>query len=396
MIKKIVLAYSGGLDTSVAIKWLKETYGAEVIAFCADLGQGEDLEAVREKALKTGASKVYVEDLMDEFVKEYIFPMLRANAVYEGSYLLGTSIARPLIAKKQIDIAEKEGADAVAHGATGKGNDQVRFELTYYALKPDIRVVAPWREWPFNSRQSLIDYAERHDIPVAATREKPYSTDRNLFHISYEGGILEDPWTEPPSDMYTMTVSPEMAPDRPVYVEIKFDKGNPVQVNGESLSPASLLERLNSIAGENGIGRVDMVENRYVGIKSRGVYETPGGTVLHIAHRAIESITLDREVMHLRDSLIPRYAELVYYGYWFSPEREMLQRLVDDVQEDVTGSVRLKLYKGNCQVVGRRAPKSLYHPELATFEAEEIYNQKDAEGFIKLNALRLKVRHLLK
>lgn len=396
VIKKIVLAYSGGLDTSVAIKWLKETYGAEVIAFCADLGQGEDLEAVREKALKTGASKVYVEDLMDEFVKEYIFPMLRANAVYEGSYLLGTSIARPLIAKKQIDIAEKEGADAVAHGATGKGNDQVRFELTYYALKPDIRVVAPWREWPFNSRQSLIDYAERHDIPVAATREKPYSTDRNLFHISYEGGILEDPWTEPPSDMYTMTVSPEMAPDRPVYVEIKFDKGNPVQVNGESLSPASLLERLNSIAGENGIGRVDMVENRYVGIKSRGVYETPGGTVLHIAHRAIESITLDREVMHLRDSLIPRYAELVYYGYWFSPEREMLQRLVDDVQEDVTGSVRLKLYKGNCQVVGRRAPKSLYHPELATFEAEEIYNQKDAEGFIKLNALRLKVRHLLK
>lgn len=396
MIKKIVLAYSGGLDTSVAIKWLKETYGAEVIAFCADLGQGEDLEAVREKASKTGASKVYVEDLMDEFVKEYIFPMLRANAVYEGSYLLGTSIARPLIAKKQIEIAEREGADAVAHGATGKGNDQVRFELAYYALKPDIRVIAPWREWPFNSRQSLIDYAERHDIPVAATREKPYSTDRNIFHISYEGGILEDPWTEPPSDMYTMTVSPEMAPDRPVYVEIKFDKGNPVQVNGEGLSPASLLERLNSIAGENGIGRVDMVENRYVGIKSRGVYETPGGTVLHIAHRAIESITLDREVMHLRDSLIPRYAELVYYGYWFSPEREMLQRLVDDVQEDVTGSVRLKLYKGNCQVVGRRSPKSLYHPELATFEAEEIYNQKDAEGFIKLNALRLKVRHLLK
>lgn len=396
MAKKIVLAYSGGLDTSVAIKWLKEIYGAEVIAFCADLGQGEDLEAVREKALKTGASKVYIEDLMDEFVKEYIFPMLRANAVYEGSYLLGTSIARPLIAKKQIEIAEKEGADAVAHGATGKGNDQVRFELAYYALKPDIRVIAPWREWPFNSRQSLIDYAERHDIPVAATREKPYSTDRNIFHISYEGGILEDPWTEPPSDMYTMTVSPEMAPDRPVYVEIKFDKGNPVQVNGEGLSPASLLERLNSIAGENGIGRVDMVENRYVGIKSRGVYETPGGTVLHIAHRAIESITLDREVMHLRDSLIPRYAELVYYGYWFSPEREMLQRLVDDVQEDVTGSVRLKLYKGNCQVVGRRSPKSLYHPELATFEAEEIYNQKDAEGFIKLNALRLKVRHLLK
>jgi argininosuccinate synthase len=394
MIKKIVLAYSGGLDTSVAIKWMKETYNTKIIAFCADIGQGEDIEAIKEKALKTGASKVYIEDLKEEFVKDYIFPMLRANAVYEGSYLLGTSIARPLIAKKQIEILKKEGAEAVAHGATGKGNDQVRFELTYYALKPDVKVIAPWREWPFNSRKSLIEYAGRQGIPVTATKEKPYSIDRNLFHISYEGGILEDPWQEPPSEMYTMITPPEKAPDRPIYIEISYDKGDPVAINNERMSPASLLGRLNSIAGENGIGRVDIVENRYVGIKSRGVYETPGGTVLHSAHRAIESIVLDREIMHLRDSLLSRYSELIYYGYWFSPERVAVQNLMDDIQKDVTGTVRIKLYKGNCYVVGRRSPYSLYHPGLATFETGDVYNQKDAEGFIKLNALRLKLRKL--
>lgn len=379
-----------------AIKWLKETYGAKIIAFCADLGQGEDLEAVREKALRTGASKVYVEDLREEFVRHYIFPMLRANAVYEGSYLLGTSIARPLIAGKQIEIAEEEGAEAVAHGATGKGNDQVRFELTYYALRPDVKVIAPWREWPFDSRRSLIEYSERHRIPVTATKEKPYSIDRNLFHISYEGGILEDPWSEPPADMYTMITSPEKAPEKPAYIEISFERGNPVAINGRRMSPARLLGRLNSIAGEHGIGRVDIVENRYVGIKSRGVYETPGGTVLHAARRAVESIVLDREVMHLRDSLTPRYSELVYYGYWFSPERLALQSLTDDIQKNVSGTARVKLYKGNCYIVGRKSPFSLYHPDLATFEKEEIYDQKDAEGFIKINALRLKLRKLKK
>ncbi len=393
---KIVLAYSGGLDTSVAIKWLKETYNADVIAFCADLGQGEDLTAIKKKALKTGASKAYVEDLREEFVRDYVFPMLRMNAVYEGAYLLGTSIARPLIAKKQIDIAEKEKADAVAHGATGKGNDQVRFELTYYALKPDIKVIAPWREWPFNSRQSLIKYAAKHGIPVPVTKAKPYSTDRNLFHISYEGGILEDPWAAPPSDMFTMITPPEKAPDKASYIELSYEKGNPVSINGKRMTPARLLDALNKIAGKNGIGRIDMVENRYVGIKSRGVYETPGGTVLHIAHRAIESITLDREVLHLRDSLVPKYAELIYYGYWFSPERKILQAMIDKIQADVTGSVRLKLYKGNCHVIGRKSPKSLYNPELATFEAEKVYNQKDAEGFIKLNALRLKVGRMFR
>ncbi len=395
-VNKIVLAYSGGLDTSVAIKWLKQKYNTEIIAFYADIGQGEDTEPIREKALKTGASQVYIEDLKEEFVKNYIFPMLRTNAVYEGSYLLGTSIARPLIAKKQVEIAEQEGAEAVAHGATGKGNDQVRFELTYYAFQPAIKVIAPWREWPFNSRNSLIEYSEKNDIPVTATKEKPYSIDRNLFHISYEGGILEDPWQEPPSDMYTMIVQPERAPDKPLYVEISYEEGNPVALNDELLSSATLLTRLNHLAGEHGVGRVDMVENRYVGMKSRGVYETPGGTVLHIAHRALESITLDREVMHIRDSLIPRYAELVYYGYWFSPERKALQTFMDDIQKDINGTVRLKLYKGNCYVVGRKSPNSLYHPGLATFEAENIYNQKDAEGFIKLNALRLRLKHLLK
>jgi argininosuccinate synthase len=396
MINKIVLAYSGGLDTSVAIHWLKNTYKARIIAFCADLGQGEDLNAVKAKAIKTGASKVYVEDLQEEFVKDYIFPMLRANAVYEGSYLLGTSIARPLIAKKQIEIAVKENAPSVAHGATGKGNDQVRFELTYYALKPDIHVIAPWREWPFDSRQSLIAYARKYKIPVTATKKKPYSIDQNLFHISFEGGILEDPWQEPPADMYTMIVPPERAPDKSEYVTISYEKGNPVALNYQRMSPARLLGRLNAIAGRNGIGRVDIVENRYVGIKSRGVYETPGGTVLHAAHRALESIVLDREVMHLKESLIQRYAELIYYGYWFSPERKALQNLIDDMQRDVTGTVRVKLYKGSCSVVGRKSPYSLYNPELATFEKEAVYDQKDAEGFIKINALRLKLGALKK
>ncbi len=389
--KKVVLAYSGGLDTSVILRWLVDTYGCEVVAFCADLGQGEELAPVEEKARRTGASKVYIEDLREEFVRDFVFPMLRANAVYEGAYLLGTSIARPLIAKRQIEIAVAEGADAVAHGATGKGNDQVRFELTYYALRPEIRVIAPWRVWDLNSRSKLLEFAERHGIPVPVTVEKPYSTDRNLFHISYEGGILEDPWREPYEDMFQLTVSPEKAPDQPEYVEIEYEEGNPVAVNGERLSPATLLARLNAIAGRHGVGRVDIVENRYVGMKSRGVYETPGGTLLHLAHRAVESITLDREVMHLRDSLVPRYAEMVYYGYWFAPERFMLQAMVDEAQKAVTGTARLKLFKGSASVVGRKAPRSLYRPDIATFEADSVYRQADAEGFIRLNALRLKI-----
>jgi argininosuccinate synthase len=393
-IKKAVMAYSGGLDTSVAVKWMIDTYGCEVIAYCADLGQEEDLKAVKKKAIRTGASKAYVLDLKEEFVKEYVFPMLRANAVYEGAYLMGTSIARPLIAKKQIDIVKKEKADAVAHGATGKGNDQVRFELTYYALKPDIKVVAPWRDWEFDSRESLIAYARKNKIPVPVTKKKPYSTDRNLLHISFEGGILEDPWLEPPEDMFVMSVSPEKAPSKATYIEISYKNGDPVSINSRKLSPAKLLKQLNTIAGKNGIGRLDFVENRFVGMKSRGVYETPGGTVLQIAHRAVESLTLDREVVHLRDSLIPNYAEIVYYGFWFAPERLALQRLMDEAQKGVTGTVRLKLYKGNCIVVGRKAPKSLYNPELATFEADQVYNQKDAEGFIKLHALRLKLNKL--
>lgn len=393
-IKKTVLAYSGGLDTSVAIKWLKDTYGCEVVAFYADVGQGENIKSIKEKALKTGASRVYSIDLKEEFVRDYVFPMLRANAVYEGAYLLGTSIARPLIAKKQIDIAKKEKADSVSHGATGKGNDQVRFELAYYSLKSDIKVIAPWREWRFNSRKSLLEYAKRHGIPVTVTKKKPYSTDRNLFHMSYEGGILEDPWTEPPKDMYVLTVPPEKAPDKVTYINIGFKDGNPVSVNERVLSPANLLKKLNAFGGKAGIGRVDIVENRFVGIKSRGVYETPGGTILHAAHRAIESITVDREVMHLKDSLMPKYSELIYYGYWFSPERRALQDFIDKSQKGVTGTVRLKLYKGSCMVVGRKAPRSLYRPELATFEAETIYNQKDAEGFIKLNALRLRIKKM--
>jgi argininosuccinate synthase len=393
-INKVVLAYSGGLDTSVILRWLIETYGCEVIAYCADLGQEEELDGVREKAKKTGASKVYIDDLREEFVKDYVFPMLRANAVYEGTYLLGTSIARPLIAKRQIEIAVQEKADAVAHGATGKGNDQVRFELTYYALKPDVKVIAPWRTWDLDSRGKLIDYASRHGIPVPVTKEKPYSMDRNLFHISYEGGILEDPWSEPPAEMFVWTRAPEQAPDKPEYVEIEYAGGDPVAVNGKKLSPAKLLHELNRIGGRHGVGRADVVENRYVGMKSRGVYETPGGTLLHAAHRALESITMDREVMRLRDSLVPRYAEMIYYGYWFSPEREVLQQTVDAAQKNVTGRVRLKLYKGNATAAGRKSELSLYDPKISTFEQGEGYNQADAEGFIRLNALRLRLRRL--
>ncbi len=393
-IKKVVLAYSGGLDTSVILHWLKETYDCEVIAFVADLGQGEELSGLKEKGLRSGASKVYIEDLQEEFVRDFIFPMLRANAVYESGYLLGTSIARPLIAKKQMEIAAAEGADAVAHGATGKGNDQVRFEITYLAFNPRIEIIAPWKIWDFKSRTDLINYAQKHGIPVPVTVAKPYSSDRNLFHISFEGGILEDPWREPPEDMFMLTRSPQAAPDQPTYVEIDFEEGNPVAVNGERLSPAALLAKLNQIGGENGIGRVDIVENRYVGMKSRGVYETPGGTILHVAHQAVESITLDREVMHLLASLVPRYAEMIYYGYWFSPEREVLQKMIDEAQRSVTGTARLKLYKGNCLIVGRKSPVSLYASEFATFEEDQVYNQKDAEGFIRLNALRLRIRAL--
>ena len=393
-VKKVVLAYSGGLDTSVILTWLIETYRCEVVAYCADLGQGEELIPVREKALRTGASQVHIRDLRDEFVRDFIFPMLRASAIYEGAYLMGTSIARPLIAKAQVDIARETGADAVSHGATGKGNDQVRFELTYAALGPELTVIAPWREWDLNSRTALMEYAKRHDIPVPVTAERPYSTDRNLFHISYEGGILEDPWAEPPPKMFLLTNSPESAPDVPVHVEIDYEAGNPVAVDGSRLGPVALLERLNRLGGEHGIGRVDLVENRYVGMKSRGVYETPGGTILHAAHRALESLTLDREALHLRDSLIPRYAEMIYYGFWFAPEREALQTLMDAIQKDVTGTVRLKLYKGTLTVTGRRSPRSLYRTDFVTFEADRVYRQKDAEGFINLNALRLKIRAL--
>lgn len=392
--KKVVLAYSGGLDTSVILRWLIETYGCEVVTYTADLGQGEELIAVRDKAIKTGASKVVVEDLREAFVRDFVFPLLRANAVYEGGYLMGTSIARPLIAQRQVEVAIAEGADAVAHGATGKGNDQVRFELAYAALAPRLRVIAPWREWNLNSRSALIEYAERRGIPVPVTAERPYSTDRNLFHISYEGGVLEDPWVEPPEKMFLLTAAPESAPDVPRPVEIEFEAGNPVAVDGKKLVPVHLLETLNRIGGEHGVGRLDIVENRYVGMKSRGVYETPGGTILHHAHRHLESLTLDRELLHLRDSLLARYAEMLYYGYWFSPEREALQRFIDETQRDVSGTVRLKLYKGNVLVAGRKSPRSLYRGDFATFEADQVYRQKDAEGFIALNALRLRIRAL--
>jgi argininosuccinate synthase len=393
-IKKVVLAYSGGLDTSVILRWLIEQYRCEVVAFCADLGQGEELIPVRDKALRTGATSVHIVDLKDEFVRDYIFPMLRANAVYEGAYLLGTSIARPLIARAQVDIALKEHADAVSHGATGKGNDQVRFELTYAALAPHLKVVAPWREWDLRSRTDLIAFARKHDIPVPVTAERPYSMDHNLFHISFEGGILEDPWAEPPAKMFLLTQSPEDAPDVPVELTLDFEQGNPVSIDGQRFGPSDLLTRLNRLGGEHGVGRVDLVENRFVGMKSRGVYETPGGTILHVAHRAIESLTLDREVLHLRDSLLHRYAEMVYYGFWFSPERQALQALVDECQKDVTGTVRLKLYKGNVTVLGRRSPRSLYRTDFVTFEEDEVYRQRDAEGFINLQALRLRIRAL--
>ncbi len=391
----MVLAYSGGLDTSVILKWLIETYQCEVIAFSADIGQEEELDTVEEKAINTGASKVYIDDLKETFVKDYVFPAYRANAIYEGQYLLGTSLARPLIAKRQIEIAQSEGADAVSHGATGKGNDQVRFELTYLALDPQIRIIAPWREWDLNSRTVLMEFAQKHGIPVPTTQKKPYSTDRNLLHISYEGGILEDPWNEPEEDIYTLTASPMDAPDDPERIEISFEGGDPVAVNGEILSPAALLKELNRIGGRHGIGRADIVENRFVGMKSRGIYETPGGTILHIAHRAMESITMDREVMHLRDSLMPKYAELVYYGFWFSPEMKVLQQMIDATQKNVNGIVKLKLYKGNCRVAGRKSDKSLYREDFATFEDDTVYSQKDAEGFIRLNALRLRIQKML-
>jgi len=395
-VKKVVLAYSGGLDTSVILKWLIETYGCEVIAFAADLGQAEELTGLKKKGKRTGASKVYVEDLREEFVRDFIFPMVRANAIYEGGYMMGTSIARPLIAKHQMLIARKERADAVSHGATGKGNDQVRFELTYLALNPHIKIIAPWKIWNFKSRTDLIRYAKKHGIPVPVTAAKPYSSDRNLFHISFEGGILEDPWNAPPEDMFILSVSPEKAPNRPTLVEIEFEKGNPVALDGKRMSPAKLLAELNRLGGKNGIGRVDIVENRYVGMKSRGVYETPGGTILHAAHRAVESITMDREVMHIRDSMVPRYAEMVYYGYWFAPEREVLQKMMDEAQATVSGTARIKLFKGNCIVAGRKSKESLYSTDFATFEEDQVYNQKDAEGFIRLNALRLRIRALLR
>ncbi len=394
-IKKIVLAYSGGLDTSVILKWLGETYECPVVAYAADLGQAEEIDGIREKALETGADDIIIDDLKEEFVRDFVWPALRANAVYESTYLLGTSLARPLIARGQVEVAKRVGADAVSHGATGKGNDQVRFELAYMALDPGLKIIAPWRTWDFRGREDLMDYARSKGIPVPVTKKKPYSSDRNLLHISFEGGILEDTWTEPPEDMFVLSVSPEKAPDRPTYVEIEFNEGNPVSVNGETMSPANLLAHLNDLGGRNGVGRVDMVENRYVGMKSRGVYETPGGTILRVAHIAMESITVDREVMHIRDGLIPRYSDIIYNGYWFSPEREMLQTLIDETQKNVNGVVRIKLYKGNCIVVGRMSSSSLYDSDFATFEEDEVYRQKDAEGFIRLSGLRLKIAKLL-
>ncbi len=386
---KIVLAYSGGLDTSVILRWLKEEYQCPVVAFAADVGQEEDWDQIREKGMATGAEKVVISDLKEEFVRDYVFPAFRANAIYEGSYLLGTSLARPIIAKEQVRIAEEEGADAVSHGATGKGNDQVRFELGYLGLNPKLTIIAPWRIWDLNSRTKLVAYAEKHGIPIPVTKENPYSSDENLLHISFEGGILEDPWNEPEERMFKLSVSPEKAPDKPTYIEMEFQKGNPVAIDGESLSPATLLARLNKLGGENGIGRLDMVENRFVGMKSRGVYETPGGTILRVAHRDLETITLDREVMKIRDSLIPRYSEIIYNGFWFSPEMELLQKTMDMSQERVNGVVRLKLYKGNCIPVGRKSDQSLYQESFATFEEDDVYTQADAGGFIRLNALRM-------
>jgi len=392
-INKVVLAYSGGLDTSIILKWLRDTYNCEVVTFTADLGQGEELEPARKKAEMFGCKEIFVEDLREEFVRDYVFPMFRANALYEGVYLLGTSIARPLIAKRQIEIAHEVGADAVCHGATGKGNDQVRFELGYYALDPDIKVIAPWREWDLNSRTKLIDYAEKNQIPVAKDKrgEAPFSVDANLLHTSSEGKLLEDPWQESPEYVYNRIIAPEDAPDSPTYIEIDFEKGDPVAIDGVKMSPATLLTKLNEVGGRNGIGRLDLLENRFVGMKSRGVYETPGGTILLTAHRGIESITLDRGAMHLKDEFMPKYAELIYNGFWFSPEREMLQAMIDKSQEHVTGTVRLKLYKGGVHLVGRKSPESLYSMAHVTFEEDEVYDQYDAAGFIKLNALRLRL-----
>jgi argininosuccinate synthase len=396
-VKKIVLAYSGGLDTSIILKWLKNEYGCEVITFSADLGQGDELTPIRDKALATGADKVYIDDLKEEFVKDFVYPMFRANAIYEGHYLLGTSIARPLIAKRQMEIAKIEGADAVSHGATGKGNDQVRFELGYYYFDPAITVIAPWREWKLNSRQALIGYAKKNNIPIPITKKRPWSSDRNLLHISFEGGILEDTWAEAPEIMYTLTKSPEKAPNKPQYVEIEFRNGNAVAVDGEQMTPAQLLAHLNYIGGEHGVGRVDLLENRSVGMKSRGVYETPGGTILREAHSAVEQITMDREVMRIRDSLIPQYAWQIYAGYWFSPERLMLQTLIDDSQKTVNGVARVKLYKGHCRTVGRKSETdSLFNLDFATFEKDKVYNQADAEGFIKINSLRMRIQSLMK
>jgi argininosuccinate synthase len=392
-VKKVVLAYSGGLDTSVILRWLQDEYNCEVVTFTADLGQGEEIEPARAKAEAMGIKEIYIEDLREEFVRDYVFPMFRSNAVYEGTYLLGTAIARPLIAKRQIEIAKEVGADAVSHGATGKGNDQVRFELGYYGLNPDIKVIAPWREWDLNSRTKLIEYAQKHQIQVPKDKagEPPYSTDANLLHISYEGKALEDPWTEPDESMFTRSVSPENAPDKATIIEVEFEAGDPVAVDGEKLSPAALLAKLNELAGANGIGRIDIVENRFVGMKSRGVYETPGGTILLTARRAVESLVLDKGALHLKDELMPRYAELVYNGFWFSPEREMLQSAIDQSQANVAGTARLKLYKGNVVVLGRKSPNSLYDQDVVTFEEDTVYDQRDAEGFIKLNALRLRL-----
>ncbi len=393
---KVVLAYSGGLDTSVILKWLIETYQAEVIAFAADVGQQEELNGLDAKAKATGASKVYIDDLREEFARDFVFPMARAGAIYESGYMLGTSIARPLIAKRMIEIARENKADAIAHGATGKGNDQIRFELTAYAMQPDIKIIAPWRnvdgKWTFNSRTSMMEYAEKHGIPIDVSAKKPYSMDRNLLHISYEGGILEDPWNEPPADMFKLTVDPRKAPDEGEEVTVEFVKGNAVAVNGKKMNPLGIMETLNTIAGRHGVGRFDIVENRFVGMKSRGVYETPGGTVLYRAREAVEQLTMDRETLHLRDSLVPQYASMIYNGFWFAPEREMLQTAIDQAASCVTGTARVKLYKGSCFVVGRKSDYSLYDPHVATFEADQVYNQGDATGFIKLNALRLRMR----
>ena len=394
-ISKVVLAYSGGLDTSVILKWLIETYQCEVVAFSANIGQEDDMDKVRENADHTGATKTYIEDLTETFVNDYVFPAFRANAIYEGQYLLGTSLARPLIAKRQIEIAHTEKADAVSHGATGKGNDQVRFELGYLSHDPHIKIIAPWREWDLNSRTDLMDFAKAHGINVQATHDKPYSTDSNLLHISYEGGILEDPWAEAPQDIFSLSVSPREAPDKPEVIELTFIEGNPVALNGAQFSPADLLKELNRYGGKHGVGRVDIVENRFVGMKSRGVYETPGGTILRVGHMAMESITMDREVLHLRDSLIPKYAQLVYNGFWFAPEMKLLQNMIDMTQQNVSGKVRLELYKGCCRVLGRASDRSLYREDFATFEDDDVYNQKDAEGFIRLNALRLRIQKLI-